>query len=210
MTLLNKLFHFILLTTQKYNIDESHGVSHSMNVLRFSNEIFNEEVVKHPILKQHEKIVYVAASIHDMCDKKYMDQHEGIQQIEEFLSGELTPADINVVKMIVSTMSYSVVKNQGFPNLGPYRRAYHVVREADLLSAYDFDRCLIYNMYKKHGSLDDAFQEAFNIFDTRVFKHNDDGLFTTGYGKTHSKILEANALNQIATWKRLVKSNVLI
>jgi HD superfamily phosphodiesterase len=207
MSLLNKLFHFVLMTTNKYNIDESHGVSHSMNVLRFANEIYEEEVKKYPILKQQEKIIYVSAAIHDMCDKKYMDQDEGVQQIDEFLnSNKMSPVDVNVVKLIISTMSYSTVKAHGFPNLGPYRRAYHIVREADLLSAYDFDRCMIYNMHKKNGNIDEAFQDAINIFDSRVFRHNDDALLISDYSRKKSLILESMAMKQIDTWKKLVKS----
>jgi len=211
MTLLSKLFHFVLLTSQKYNIDESHGLSHSMNVLRFASEIYESEVNAHPILKQHEKIIYVSAALHDMCDKKYMDQDQGIREIEEFLSeNKMTPLDVNVVKLIVSTMSYSTVKKNGFPNLGPYRRAYHVVREADLLSAYDFERCMIYNMHRQNGDLDEAFKDAMHIFDIRVMKHNEDGLFITNYARQKSLELEAQSLNQIASWKKLVKNPVLM
>lgn len=211
MTLLNKLFQFVLLTTQRYNIDESHGMSHSMNVLRIANEIFESEKVNHPILNQQEKIIYVSSVLHDMCDKKYMNQEDGIRDIEEFLKDNaMSPIDVNVVKLIMSTMSYSTVKKQGFPNLGPYRRAYHIVREADLLSAYDFDRCMIYNIYKKKGNIEEAFQEAINIFDTRVLKHNEDCLFTTDYAIKKSLVLETQSLQQITSWKRLVKNPVLM
>jgi hypothetical protein len=207
MSLLNKLFHFVLLTTKKYNIDESHGVSHSMNVLRYANEIYEEESEKYPILKQHEKIIYVSAVLHDMCDKKYMNQQDGIEEIADFLdTNNLTPVEINVVKFIISTMSYSTVKVNGFPNLGPYKRAYHVVRESDLLSAYDFDRCMIYNMHKKNGNVDEAFQDASNLFNNRVLKHNEDGLFVTDYARKESLILESHSLRQIETWRRLLKN----
>ena len=37
----------------------------------------------------------------------------------------------------------------GFPDMGEYQTAYNIVREADLLCAYDFDRCMIYQMYNK-------------------------------------------------------------
>ena len=211
MTLLNKLFHFVLLTSQKYNIDESHGLSHSMNVLRFASEIYETEVNTHPIIKQHEKIIYVSAALHDMCDKKYMDQDQGIREIEEFLAeNKMTPLDVNVIKLIISTMSYSTVKKHGFPNLGPYKRAYHIVREADLLSAYDFDRCMIYNMHRQNGDFDEAFKDALNIFDIRVMKHNEDALFLTNYARQKSLELETQSLNQIASWKRLVKNPTLM
>jgi HD superfamily phosphodiesterase len=211
MTLLNKLFYFVLLTCQKYNIDESHGVSHSMNVLRFANEIYESEVVSYPILKKHEKIVHVSAVLHDMCDKKYMKQDEGIYEINKFLTeNKMTYEEINIVKLIISTMSYSTVKNNGFPILGPYKNAYHIVREADLLSGYDFDRCMIYNLYRKDGDLNNAFKEACDVFDNRVMNHNKDKLFLTDFSKKKSLVLEVQSLNQIATWKRLVKNSVLI
>jgi hypothetical protein len=209
MTLLNKLFHFVLFVTKKYNIDESHGLSHSMNVLKFASEIYEEEVSTYPILKKHEKIIYVAAALHDMCDKKYMDQSEGLHEIETFLSDKMAPNDNNIVKLIISTMSYSTVKANGYPDLGPYSRAYHIVREADLLAAYDFDRCMIYNMYKKNADLEVSYKDAVTIFNNRVLKHNDDCLFITKYGKKKSLVLETQSLKQMDTWKRLIKNPVL-
>jgi hypothetical protein len=209
MSLLNKLFNFVLLTTQKYNIDESHGLSHSMNVLRTTNELYEEEVKQFPFLKQHEKIIYVAATVHDMCDKKYMSQADGIKEIDAFLKEDLTPTDMNMVKLIISAMSYSYVKENGFPVMGPYKQAYHIVREADLLTAYDFDRCMIYNMHRKSGNMEDAFQEASALFQTRVLRHNDDELFTLESSRKKSLVLESRALSQIDTWKRLMKKPIL-
>jgi len=180
-----------------------------MNVLRSVSEIYEEEAEKFPIIKQHEKIIYVSAILHDMCDKKYMEQDEGIREIELFLCDKMTAVDINVVKFIISTMSYSHVKVNGFPNLGPYKRAYHIVREADLLTAYDFDRCMIYNIHKKKGNVEDAFEDASNLFQNRVLKHNEHGLFVTDYSKKKSLILESGALQQMSTWKKLLKNPVL-
>ncbi len=208
MSLLNKLFHFVLLMTKRYNIDESHGISHSMNVLRYANEIYEEESVKFPIIKNQEKIIYVSAIVHDMCDKKYMEPDEGIRDIELFLCDKMTAVEINMVKYIISTMSYSYVKANGFPTMGPYKRAYHITREADLLTAYDFDRCMIYNMYKKNGSIDEAFVDANLLFANRVMKHNDDGLFLSDYSKKKSLILESSALHQIDVWKKMLKNPV--
>ena len=176
MSLLSKLIHFVLLTTKKYEIDESHGLSHSMNVLHYANKIYEAEVENYPILKNQEKLIYVSAILHDMCDKKYLDETAGLKEIECFLQEEdaLTPTEINMSKQIMSTMSYSKVKQQGFPIMGGYQKAYHIVREADLLSAYDFDRCVIYKINKNGGDLDDAFKNANELFESRVLKHNDD------------------------------------
>ena len=46
MSLLNKLLHFVILTSNKYKIDESHGLKHSMDVLQFAYKIFNAENIK--------------------------------------------------------------------------------------------------------------------------------------------------------------------
>ena len=232
MSLLNKLFNFVLLTTQKYNIDESCGLSHSMAVLRTANELYEEEVGQYPFLKQQEKIIYVASTVHDMCEKKYAgirngissdsagirsvitsripaNQADGIKEIDAFLNENMLPMDINIVKLIISAMSYSYVKENGFPVMGPYKQAYHIVREADLLTAYDFDRCMIYNMHRKNGNVEEAFQEATALFQNRVLRHNDDELFTLASSRKKSLILETRALAQIDTWKRLIKNPIL-
>ena len=48
---------------------------------------------------------------------------------------------------------------------------YHIVREADLLSAYDFDRCMIYQINKNNGNIETSFNDAEMLFNNRVFKH---------------------------------------
>ena len=211
MTLLSKLLHFVLIASRKNGIDESHGLSHSMNVLIYANKIFEQTVVNYPILKKDEKLIYVSAILHDMCDKKYMNEKDGIREIEDFLqdNNALNPAEINMSKQIMSTMSYSKVKADGFPVLGGYQKAYHVVREADLLTAYDFDRCMIYKMNKNGGNIEDAFKDAENLFSNRVLKHNEHGLFLLDYSKKESLILHNTALQRIAHWKNLISKPIL-
>lgn len=206
MSLLSKLVHFVLLTTKKYNIDESHGLSHSMNVLHYANKIYEHEVKSYPILKNQEKLIYVSAILHDMCDKKYLDEADGLREIESFLQEEdaLSPTEINMSKQIMSTMSYSKVKQVGFPIMGGYQKAYHIVREADLLTAYDFDRCIIYKINKNGGDLEDAFKNANELFENRVLKHNEDNLFQFDYSKRESVLLHEIALQRISGWKRIM------
>jgi hypothetical protein len=204
MSLLSKFFNFILLISNKYKIDESHGIRHSMEVLQFASDIINSELLFNPQLKEQEKVIYASALLHDMCDKKYMDEKEGIKEIQAFLNDKLSSEEIDVTSTIISTMSYSKVKKNGFPkNLGDYELAYHIVREADLLSAYDFERCIIYNIHKLSGDFDGAFIDAKNLFENRVFKHNDDNLFITDYSKQISLNLHANALTKINNWSKL-------
>ena len=209
LSLITKLFHYVLLTSYKHKIDESHGLGHSMDVLNFAHSIYQNEVKKNQMLENHEKIIYVSAVLHDMCDRKYVNEEEGMLEIEGFLDKKLTKEEIDTVKRIISTMSYSKVKKNGFPNLGIYQNAYHIVREADLLSAYDFDRCMIYNMNKKDGNVYDAFCDAHDLFEKRVLKHNDDNLFLTDYARVKSVELHTHSLIRMNNWKNLMSKPLI-
>jgi hypothetical protein len=205
MRLISKLFNYVLHATTKYNIDESHGLSHSMHVLRYSNKIFESELIMKPYIHNHERIIYISAILHDMCDKKYMNEKEGIQEIEHYLQDSLSKDEIDISCKIISTMSYSTVKKNGFPELHEYQTAYHIVREADLLSAYDFDRCMIYNMQKyEKSTVENAFIDAKKLFDNRIFMHNEDKLFITDFSKKESKILHEKAIEQIKQWEHIM------
>jgi len=194
-----------MTTSFKYNIDSSHGLSHSMSILHFAKNIYDAEKYIKPQLKEQERVVYVSAILHDMCDKKYMKEEEGIQEIEYFLREKIDPWEINVVKKIITTMSYSKVKKDGFPQLGIYQDAYHVVREADLLTAYDFDRCMCYRLNKSRlATIEDTFQEACELFETRVFQHERDGLLLTNYAREQHTILQEGAIQQMNRWREIL------
>lgn len=204
MRLFNNLFKFILQTSVKHRIDESHDISHSMKVLHYAHNIYEAEIYKKPIIKSHKNIIYISAAIHDMCDKKYMDESEGIKAITNHLNLITTPVENEVISKIIQTMSYSKVKKDGFPQLGIYQSAYHIVREADLLSAYDFDRSIIYDMKVNKRSFTDAYEHAEILFQHRIFKHAEDKLFTTEYANTHYLALHNQAIQQINTWKKIL------
>lgn len=207
VALLTNIINFVIYTTAVYNIDESHGLTHSMDVLNNANYILESEVGRHSYLLGQTKIIYVASVLHDMCDKKYMNQADGIIKIQEFLKNEkMDEKEIEVTKNIMTTMSYSKVKQVGFPNFGDYQLAYHIVREADLLSAYDFDRCMIYNIRQKRGDLYEAFRESNELFHKRVFRHHQDDLFITDYSKEESMRLHMESLKRIENWRRILKN----
>ena len=103
-------------------------------------------------------------------------------------------------------MSYSYVKKNGFPDFGNYQLAYNIVREADLLDAFDFDRCMIYAMNKKNEDLENAFTNSKALFETRILKHYDDNLYFTEYSKKQHDLLTIQALNRIDIWQNLLKN----
>lgn len=202
MRLLPKLVQFAAVTVKKYNIDESHGLGHSLVVLHNSHEILESLLPNQHYLESQRNIIYTSALVHDLCDDKYMNIEDGLQNIHQVLKTQnlLQPYEINIVEKIISTMSYSKVKKQGFPDLGIYQLAYHIVREADLLAAYDFDRSIIYNLNNVNPNLNETFQNSLNLFENRVFKHNEDNLFITDYSKEKSLKLENEAKLQILRW----------
>ena len=170
VNLINHGFKYVIDTSNHYKIDESHALKHSMEVYRFAKRIYESEVKNNPQLEQQREIIYMAAIPHDMCDKKYMDEKEGILRYQNYLSELMTEEEIKIMGQIIGTMSYSKVKENGYPQLGDYQLAYNIVREADLLAAYDIDRCIMYTMYRDNCSYSEALEEALKLFDYRVFK----------------------------------------
>jgi HD superfamily phosphodiesterase len=203
MNLINSSFKYVIETSKTFNIDESHALKHSMEVLGYAKKIYESEVKTKPYLENQKKIIYMAAIGHDMCDKKYMDEKEGIIRYKNYLNDLMTPNDLEVMGKIIETMSYSKVKVNGFPDLGEYQLAYHIVREADLLAAYDLDRCIIYKIYHNNYNYSEAIEDAFNLFENRVFKMRKDKLFKTDYSKKESLKLHKKAIKDVLNLKTL-------
>ena len=195
--LINAGFKYVVETSKLYNIDESHALKHSMEVYGLAKKIYESEVLKNSILEQQQAIIFMAAIGHDMCDKKYMDEKEGIRKYQDYLSEYMTRADLEIMGQIIGTMSYSKVKVNGFPELGEYQTAYHIVREADLLAAYDIDRCIIYTIYRNNCSYTDALKVAVELFDNRVFRMRQDRLFKTVYSKKESLKMHKKAKKDV-------------
>jgi hypothetical protein len=196
---INRAFQYVVEITRLYKIDESHGLKHSMEVFGFAKRIYESEVLKNPFLENQKAVIFGAAIGHDTCDKKYMNETEGVLRYKEYLAEFMKPEELDMMGNIISTMSYSKVKVHGYPDLKEYQLAYHIVREADLLAAYDIDRCIMYRMSKDDCNYSDVLQEAFDLFDTRVLKMRSDRLFTTAYSKRESLKLHRKALKDVAS-----------
>jgi HD superfamily phosphodiesterase len=216
--LLSKLFHYVLLSTGiKYidkpheikHIDESHGIMHSMNTLHYAQKIYESELVKNPQLIQNHNVICASAIIHDMCDNKYTDVESGVTDIVKYLKKEtsMNCEEIDATKNIITTMSYSTVKKQGYPNLGKYQQAYHIVREADLLCAYDVDRAIIYDMTQNNCTLIEAFKNSQKFFIKRVFQYCNDNLFIHDYAKKEAYSLHLQAMKKINVWRNILNDN---
>jgi hypothetical protein len=175
-----------------------------MEVYNFANKIYESELPKNPFLEQQREIICTASILHDMCDKKYMSETTGIKLIQNNMIDYLSYNNLEVVSNIISTMSYSKVKAHGYPDLKEYQLAYHIVREADLLSAYDIDRCIIYGMYVEKLDYDKALKRAIELFESRVLKYRSDELFITQYSKRESLKMHKNAVKNLEFFRKQI------
>ncbi len=204
INLINRGFKYVIDTSNHYKIDESHALKHSMEVYGFAKRIYESEIKNNPQLEEQREIIYMSAIGHDMCDKKYMDEKEGIDRYKNYLTSYMSSADLEIMEKIIGTMSYSKVKANGYPNLGEYQLAYHIVREADLLAAYDIDRCIMYSMHKESVEYSVALKRALELFDNRVFRMRQDHLFKTTYSRNESLKLHKKAKNDVESLKNIL------
>jgi HD superfamily phosphodiesterase len=201
-----KAFDLVLLLCKKFNIDESHSLKHSMEVYNFALRIYESELILNPYLSEQKDIIILASILHDTIDKKYVSEEIGISEIREYMKSYIEEEKLDIIFQIITTMSYSTVKKNGFPTLNEYELAYHIVREADLLSAYDIDRCIMYSMYTQNTDYSNALKLAVILFENRVFKHRKDKLFVTKFSKKLSIQLHKKAKKDVDMLQKVLHS----
>ncbi len=180
-----------------------------MDILRITKNIFDEEVIKYDYLQNKEHIVYTSALLHDMCDDKYMKPDEGINNIRTFLvDSKYLENDIDIILRIMNTMSYSKVKKNGFPFTEEdneiFKKMYHIVREADLLCAYEVERCIIYDQFARNNAFTTSYKKAYDLFQIRMFRHYDDNLFTTSYALREGRKMHIDAINRLEEIRKII------
>ena len=196
MLQINRAFECVKFMSEKWKIDESHALKHSMDVYKFAQDIYKTELEKDENLKEQWTIIGLSAILHDMCDKKYMKEEDGVKDIRLFMGNTVSCAEMDMIVNIITTMSYSKVKKNGYPELGEYMMAYHIVREADLLAAYDIDRCIIFGMMVDKLDYSEAVVRATKLFSERVLNYRSDGLFVTDFSIQKSAELHDWALRR--------------
>lgn len=202
--LINMAFKYVINASKKFNIDESHALKHSMDVFHTATQIYNSEIIRHPYLSTQKNIIDVSSILHDMCDKKYVDEQQSIDDMNICMQPYITLGEMEIVNTIISTMSYSTVTKNGFPNIPEYQLAYHIVREADLLCAYDPDRCIIYGIMRENLSYVDSTKRAIPLLENRVLKYIDNNLFITDYSKAKSIFLHKECKHKLDILKGIL------
>lgn len=202
----NSIIQFVAHQCTKYNIDESHSLNHAMCVLNYSKQIYDTEVKIAPYLHDQKHLIYTSALLHDTCDSKYTDEIGSINEIKNFLyKNDYSYNDTDVIIDIITKMSYHKIKKNGFPELNEYTRAFHVVREADLLAGYDFNRALLYGMNMMDMDFENSFYKSKDLFYKRMDKHISDNLFTTKFAINHAKDFCEKEKNNILVYENLIE-----
>lgn len=155
------LWSFAENTVLEFNMDESHGMTHFVNTvlyLRMILEDFANETIIEGMKKNEEiDLLTDAAFAHDLIDRKYMNEAEGLQRLKTvFMNNGYTPTKFAIIQHIITTMSYSKRikrRRDGLPMIepGPYALAVAIVVDADQLDGYDPERCRIYQETKFRG-----------------------------------------------------------
>ena len=195
--IINAAFNYVIITSKQLDIDESHAFRHSLDVYHIANKIYDNTIYCSPFLKQQKNIIMSSAILHDMCDKKYVDIDKGICKINSYMAPYLNEEELNIMNKIISQMSYSYVKKNGYPQLNQYNLAYHIVRESDLLAAYDVNRCIIYQMTHNNDNYLSSLKITKELFETRMFNYINDSLFINEYSKNLAKKLHLDSRKKL-------------
>jgi hypothetical protein len=169
----------------KLGIDESHGLKHSIQTVRYAEMIMNS---RSDITEEIRHMTIFVAALHDLCDSKYTDVNVASDEIRRWLIEEVwwekDAADALI--SIVTSMSYSKLKKSVdmngvpvFPNHGKWQLAYEIGRHADLLDAYVPARCVMYNRHiYPEKTNNEHWARASELFEVRVFNYVKDGWIT--------------------------------
>ena len=83
--IINAAFNYVIQCSHKYNFDESHALKHSMDVYHTANQIFNNEIISTPELKDNKLVIDISSILHDMCDSKYVDETTSVNNMVTYM-----------------------------------------------------------------------------------------------------------------------------
>jgi hypothetical protein len=174
------MYAFVEKCCDEQGIDDSHGLIHSKNTVKWAELLMNSLNVEDI---QERKFIVFGAALHDMCDSKYIEVDKGQAIIYQWLLDTgWTPKLAEALIKVIGSMSYTKLKQameKGeivYPYHGKWQRAYHIIRHADLLDAYKVERCMLYNRHIHPEMLrEDAWKVVSTLFENRVFNYVSDG-----------------------------------
>jgi hypothetical protein len=208
----------------QYNIDQSHNHIHSAEVANYCLELLKCEK---DIGFKDKKIALLGSLFHDTIDSKYM-KGQNTEIILKNLLEKIVPEEEEIIKDVIifsKYVSYSktVKKNkdgslrfnlpeplQNVKNL----KAYHVMRNADLLSSYNLKRSLIYHSHKNETKNPELLtNEMMSLYFSRMDLLRKSNILSLNnpYCDVASRVLEKMALKRILNyqqWNKQTKNHL--
>lgn len=211
---ITKIIHFIIQNTNHY-LNNENNLEQSLNVLHFTNDIYQKEIIKNPLLKNKKNIIFISSLLYVIINNNQINKIQEIEllnTINFFLKREyneiLDSYEINSINKIITTISYSYVILNGYTNFDDDKEleiSYHIVRESNLLSGYDFNKCLNFTILKNQNlSFKDNFEKTETIFKIRILNYIEKNLFILEYSKKIANYLHKKSIKTILKWKILL------
>jgi hypothetical protein len=156
------------------DIDSSHDHFHMARVA--DTALYLNSLCGRKVSKEEEDVMILSAFTHDLCDRKYTDVEKGLSELRTWLTSlPISSEQTQAVLHIINTMSYSKVSKHGYPvDLGRWSTAYHHVRVADLIDAYDIHRCYAYQEHA-HPEMEERekWKAVIDLFERRMLTQLD-------------------------------------
>lgn len=168
---------------KEYNFDSSHDMEHFVNVFYYVSYLISQGeryslpwCGDHPDgKKRSRRIVLQAAFLHDLIDRKYVDEKDAIIRLRrEFIDQNYPDADMIDVIDIITHMSFSKRKerrNQGKEDFKSKSDALAIVCDADILDAYRPERVIAYQNSKYPNDPETARKWSKTILVKRVLRY---------------------------------------
>lgn len=204
--LFSSAFDFCASVCRTQGIDSSHNHQHMARVARMTERL--NDLCGRTVGQDEKDVMILAAFTHDLCDHKYTDVGAGLEVVDRWLIQQpISDEQRRAVCRIISTMSYSKVKVDGYPSdLGKWTLAYHHTRIADLIDAYDIERCYTYQSHKHPEMTEkEKWRAVIDLFERRVLTQKDEYILPVApYAASIVEPRHEAALFGITEFKKLV------
>lgn len=216
--LLQKSIPIVKDHCRRYKIDESHNHIHSVEVANYCLSLIKSEK---NLTNTEKKIALLGSIFHDTIDSKYISSTIDKESMLRKLLLQVIEDENNIINDVIlfcELMSYSKTVSQNkdgslvlnVPDkitFHPHNRAYHLMRNADLLSSYNLKRCLLYHCFhEKTKDTTTLFLEMKKLYYRRMYYLRKCQILSlsNSYCDISSKILEDRAEQCIQNYEDFI------
>ncbi len=198
---MQKMINFVNHMCEIYSIDNSHGIEHSFGTMNMAGIIVDHylaietTIIESLTQSRASFIIKVTAFIHDMIDDKYVkdsDMFNANLSLDTLLTQlEFNLYEISIVHCIIDNMSYSkrqkIRKTGKDIDIGKYQLALAIIRDADLINAYNADRAWQFSVNNTPNDKN-IYKTVYELMSNRVLTYHDNEITTT-IGKKLARIM---------------------